>query len=264
MKRLIQIATTLSVAFLLQSVSPAFARDVDVDSTAGEIDVYLNPGEPTQVEFPSVIAGGHKRKDSTLVLDKKDSSLVVFANQKITTNGEAFIVRLEDGRSYSIRAKRATKDSPRDDFLNINDNRGSIVLPAKEEDPAYKEKQFEYAPPSKISGLMREMVLVAEFGKSSIAGYRRSEKYKGQLVLDDGAMRAEIDSIFIGPDLWGYVINAENLLDQTQKINPATFRLDGTRAVSASTFEMAPRPLNVEQQIASKDKAKIYIVTRAR
>jgi len=75
---------------------------------------------------------------------------------------------------------------------------------------------------------------------------------------------ATIDSIYIGPNLWGYVIDAKNLLNTTQRVNPASFRIDGARAISASNWELSPKPFNVEQQIAGKDQTKIYIVTRAR
>jgi hypothetical protein len=111
---------------------------------------------------------------------------------------------------------------------------------------------------------MREMILVSEFGKGKISGYQVSEKFKGETVISDGAVLAKIDKIFTGPNLWGYVLDATNLLDQTQRINPATFRIDGTRAVSISNGELSPRPLNVEEQVAGKHNTKVYVVTRAR
>jgi hypothetical protein len=111
---------------------------------------------------------------------------------------------------------------------------------------------------------MREMVLVAEFGKKTIPGYTLSERHKGETVVSDGALLAKIDKIFIGPNLWGYVLDTTNLLDQSQKLNAAAFRIDGTRAISASNWELAARPLNVEEQIAAKHNTKVYIVTRAR
>ncbi len=256
---------SIALIFLLVGIATtALARDVEYNEGDGEISIWVTPGEPTRVAFPAMIAGGYKRKDSSLVLDKKDHDLILFGNQTISPNGEAFIVRLEDGRSYSIRAKRASADKPRDDAVSITDSRGSIILSKEEEEPTYREKRFEYAPPSQISGLMREMVLTSEFGKSTIAGYRKSEKYRGQVVLSDGTMLATIDTIFIGPNLWGYVLDTKNLLNTTQKINPASFRLDGTRAVSASNWELTPKPFNIEQQIAGKDSTKIYIVTKAR
>jgi hypothetical protein len=91
-----------------------------------------------------------------------------------------------------------------------------------------------------------------------------SERHKGQTVVSDGAILAKVDKIFVGPNLWGYVLDTTNLLDQSQKLNAATFRIDGTRAISASSWELSARPLNVEEQISSKHNAKIYIVTRAR
>ena len=250
-----------AVAVMLTAALPAFARDVEYKN--GEVNVYVNPSEPTQIEFPGVISGGFKRKLSSLSLDRKDSDLVIFASDGVTDSGEAIIVRLQDGRSYSIRVKRASAANPRDASVRIEDDRTS-VLGEDEEDPAYKEKKFEYAPPSQVAGLMREMVLASEFGKLNITGYRVSDRYKGESVLNDGTMNATIDKIFIGPTLWGYVIDAQNSMEQSQKVNPGSFRLDGTRAISASNWELAPKPLNIEQQVSGKDKTKIYIVTRAR
>jgi len=106
--------------------------------------------------------------------------------------------------------------------------------------------------------------LVAELGKKQINGYRVSDAHRGETVLNDGTMLATIDQIFIGPNLWGYVLDTQNLLDSSQLINPATFRLDGTRAVSARNWELAAKPLDIEQQLAAKDKTKVYIITRAR
>lgn len=257
-------ALTWLIVLAVLSTVPAFARDVEYDPSGGEISISVNPGEPTQVQFPGKIAGGYKKGNSALSLDRKDSDLIIFANQGINANGEAFIVRLDDGRSYSLRAKRATPENPRDDLVSIQDSRGSIILSEEEEPPPYKEKKFDYAPPTQVSGLVREMVLATEFGKKAISGYQRSEKYRGQVVLNDGTVVATIDTIFIGPNLWGYVLDASNQLEQTQQLNPASFRLDGTRAVSMSNWELAPKPLDVEQQITKKHTSKVYIVTKPR
>ncbi len=236
----------------------AYARDVEYES--GEIEINVTPGEPTQVRFPGNIQGGIKKNLSALHLDKTDQDLVVFASEGITPEGEAVIVRLADGRSYSVRVRVADELHPRDDVVKIEDKSVGYVDP--EEEAAYKEKKFAYAPPNTVSGLMREMMLFAEFGKKGIAGYRVSDRYRGETVLSDGALKATVDTIFIGPNLWGYVIDAENLLDQTVKLNPATFRLDGARAISATEWELAPKPLNVEQQIAAREKTKVYVITR--
>ena len=239
----------------------AVARDVEYQS--GEIQVAVTPGEPTQIQFPGTISGGFRKKQSTLSLERKETDLIIFANEGISESGEAIIIRLKDGRSYSVRIHRSSDQSPRDDVVNVLDNRGAITASAEEE-PGYKEKNFDYAPASQVSGLLREMVLAAEFGKKTVSGYSMSERYKGDSVINDGTMSAVIDKIFIGPNLWGYVIDASNLLDQTQRINPATFRLDGTRAVSATQWELSPRPLTIEEQISGKDKAKVYVVTKAK
>lgn len=244
--------------------SLAQARDLEVDANSGEIGIFVNPNEPTQVQFPSDISGGFMKKRSTVSLDRRGSDLIIFPRESVNESGEAIIVRLEDGRSYSLRVKKATTDSPRDDFVTINDERGSIVMSKEEEEPPHKEQKFDYAPPTKVSGFMREMVLAAEFGKTGVPGYRRSDKYKGQVVINDGTLIATIDSIFIGPNMWGYVIDASNVLDQTQKLNPASFRLDGTRAISATRWELSPRPLSVEHQVAGDHSTKVYVVTRSR
>lgn len=239
----------------------ALARDIEYQNQ--EFSVYVNPGEPTQIQFPGSISGGFRKKQSSVSLERKGSDLIVFANEALSDQGEALIVRLEDGQSYSMRLLRSNAEMPRDDLVRILDNQASYSVRGEEE-PAHKEKTFEYAPPSQVSGLMREMVLNAEFGKRSIAGYKISSRHKGQTVLNDGTLLATIDRIYMGPNLWGYVLDTENMLDETQKINPATFRLDGTRAVTAADWELAPRPMDLEQQISGKHKTKLYIVTKAK
>jgi hypothetical protein len=256
------LPAALLLVLVFGMTAPASARDIEYQGS--EVSVYVNPGEPTQLQLPGKISGGFKRKLSTLSIDKKDGDLIVFASDGITEQGEALIVRLDDGRSYSVRVRRSSEANKRDDVVRLADDRSSILSGTTEDEPAYQEKKSEYAPPNQVSGLMREMMLAAEFGKTKIQGYRVSDRYKGETVLSDGTMKATIDTIFIGANLWGYVIDAQNLLDVSQKINPASFRLDGTRAVSANRWELTGKPLNVEQQIAGGDKAKIYIVTRPR
>lgn len=248
---------------LIINVPPALARDVEYEG--GEVDVRVSPGEPTQLQFPGNIAGGFKKKLSTLALDRKGSDLVIFANEGISDSGEAIIVRLDDGRSYSIRVRRAGPDTPRDDIIKLNDERpGGAPASTEEEELPSKDRQFQYAPPTQVSGFMRELILAAEFGKASIPGYRVSEKYTGEVVLNDGTLVSTVEKIFIGPNLWGYVLQTRNLLDQSQKLNPATFRLDGTRAISAESWELAAKPLNVEEQISGKDSTRVYVITRAK
>ena len=264
--RLYKIANikTLGLGVLLLTLlfaSSAYAREIKYKNT--EVNIFVSPGEPTQVSFPGKIQGGFKKNQSALHLDRKDEDLIVFASEGLSERGEAIIVRLKDGRSYSIRIKLAEDDMTRDDVVDVVDERKSFVS-EEDELKAYEERPFGYAPASTVTGLMRNMVLVSEFGKSSITGYQISERYKGETVLSDGAILARIDKIFIGPKYWGYVIDTSNMLNQSQRLNPASFRIDGTRAISCSNWELAPRPLNVEQQIAGKDKSKVYVITKAR
>lgn len=262
---LIKRAIAAGLALTLGATS-AYARDVEYSSGSGEIPVWVNVGEPTEVIFEGGrIKDGFKNSNAAIALDKKESSLVIFgkANLKERENGEALLVRLENGTSYPLRVRLASSDNPRDAQVVVGDGKGALGA-EEEEAPPYKERGYDYAPPSKVSGLMREMALVAEFGKSSIPGYQASDKFKGQTVVSDGAILAKIDRIFIGSNLWGYVLDTTNLLDQSQKLNPATFRIDGTRAISASNWELAARPMTIENQISGKHSAKVYIVTRAR
>lgn len=240
----------------------ASARDIDYRD--GEISVRVKPGEPTQIEFPGDISGGFRKKLSALSIDKKGDDLIIFANELVTPEGEAIIVRLKDGRNYSLRVRRSTEDAPRDDIVRIYDTRASILSNNEEEDARYKDRGIRKASPNQVSGFMRELILNMEFGKNGIPGYRVSERFKGETVLDDGTLRTTIDRIYIGPNYWGYVLDTTNLLDETQQLNPATFRLDGTRAISMNNKELAPRPLNIEQQISKKHKAKVYVITKAR
>jgi len=237
---------------------------VEYSSGSGEIPVWVNVGEPTEVIFEGGrIKNGFKNRNAGIDLDRRDSSLVIFGKENMNENGEALLVRLENGTSYPLRVRKANSDNPRDAQVVVGDGKGAMGAEEEAVSPS-QERSYEYAPPSKVSGLMREMALVAEFGKSSIPGYQISDKFKGQTVVSDGAILAKIDRIFVGPNLWGYVLDAKNLLDQSQKLNPATFRIDGTRAVSASNWELAARPMTIEHQISGRDNAKVYIVTRAR
>lgn len=259
-----KLCTVVLLAGVLGSLNPAYGRDVEYSSGSGEIPVWVNVGEPTEVIFEGGrIKNGFKNRNAGIDLDRKDSSLIIFGKENLNENGEALLVRLENGTSYPLRVRKANSDNPRDAQVVVGDGKGAMG--AEEEAPApFQERSYEYAPASKVSGLMREMALVAEFGKSSIPGYQVSDKFKGQTVVSDGSILAKIDRIFVGPNLWGYVLDASNVLDQSQKLNPATFRIDGTRAISASQWELAARPMTIEHQVAGRDKAKVYIVTRAR
>jgi len=255
-----------ALALMLAALSPltAYARDVEYSSGNGEIPVYVNVGEPTEVLFEGGrIKNGFKNRNAGIDLDRKDSSLIIFGKENMNENGEALLVRLENGTSYPLRIMKANSQNPRDAQLVVGDGKGAMGG-EEEVAPPFQERGYEYAPASKVSGLMREMALVAEFGKSNIPGYQVSDKFKGQTVVSDGAIIAKIDRIFVGPNLWGYVLDAKNLLDQSQNLNPASFRIDGTRAISASDWELAARPMTIEHQVAGRDQAKVYIVTRAR
>lgn len=247
--------------FILLIVSLAWARDVEYSD--GELSVRVVPGEPTELKFPGIISGGFKKKDSSLSIDRKDGDLVIFAQQELNEYGEVLIVRLNDGRSYSIRVQRATNANPRDNIVRIEDARPAIVS-SEEEQPGYKEKNFQYAPATQVSGLMREMILAAEYGKKVIPGYKTSDRFSGEVILNDGALEAKVARIFTGPNLWGYVIDVENKLSESQKINPAAFRMDGTRAVSASVWELSGRPITNEQRLSGGHKATVYVITKAR
>lgn len=258
------LLAALALAVLPCSM-PAFARDVQYQQGEGEIEIYVNIGEPTEIMFEGgQIKDGFHNSNAPIAIQNKGSALILFGKQNMTPEGAALIVRLNDGRSYPIRVRVASAENPRDAQILIEDGKGAFGAEEEQPPEGYTERSYEYAPASKVSGLMREMVLVAEFGKKGIPGYTISDKYKGQAVVSDGSILAKIDRMFIGPNLWGYVLDTTNLLDQSQKIQPATFRIDGTRAVSASSWELAARPLNVEEQISNKHNAKVYIVTRSR
>ena len=254
----------LFVGSVLLSVPAASAREVEYQGQ--EIEVFVVPKEPSILKFDRTVASGYKPTRSSLSVQREGTDLVLFAKETLGPLGEAIIVRLEDGRSYSIRVRRANEEMPRDPELKVLDKRESVLGEDEEEGevPLHKDRNFPEAPSNTVSGLMRDMILVAEFGKKSISGYRASDRYRGQTVLNDGTLHAVLDRVFIGPNLWGYVIDVKNLLDEGQKLNPATFRLDGARAISLERWELAPRPLNIEQQVSGKHNSKVYIVTRSR
>lgn len=259
MKRLYKIYLLAIIALFL--VDSALARDVKY--TGNEVPVYVTPGEPTQITFPSKIEGGFKRKHSALALQRQDNFLVVFAQPEIPYEGEALLVHLTDKRSYALRILPSDDDNPRDEFIDMQDQREDISGDGVAESDPYLQPRG-YAPASYVSGLMREMILTSEFGKrGTIQGYRRSNRYTGETVLHDGAIEAKILEIFMGTDLWGYVLEVKNLQDSSYKINPATFRLDGTRAVVAANWELAPKPETAEQKISNGNVSKVYIVTKS-
>jgi len=245
----------------LVCIGDVFARDVNY--SGNELSVYVTPGEPTQVTFPSKISGGFKRKHTSLALERQGNFLVIFAQPEIPYEGEALLVHLDDKRSYALRILPADDENTRDEFVGIKDLRENDG----EEGSGDTDNRFPnigYAPPNVVPGLMRELVLVTEFGKKKgIQGYRRSNTYTGETVLNDGTVQAKIREMFLGSNLWGYVIEVENLLDTTYKINPAAFRLDGTRAIMAERWELAAKPLTAEQELAGSHKSKLYVVTKA-
>ncbi len=246
---------------VLAMTEPAWATR-EVHYNGGEQNVWVNPGEPTQVVFPCKITGGFKKKDPAIALQREGDYLVIFATPELSDDGEAILVICEDKRSYSLRVLPANDDHARDEQIKLVDERDDTENTPPSGPDFTPNGRF---PPATIApGLVREMILVAEFGKKrAIPGYRRSNRYTGETVLHDGAMNAKIDEIFMGSDLWGYVLTVENLLDTTQRINPATFRLDGTRAVAAERWELAPRPQTAEQKVSDQHKAHVYIVTKA-
>ncbi len=254
----------LKILFLITSffilVGNLHAKEIEYKG--GEIEIIAAPGQPTEIQFPDTIKTGYRKKLSALSIEKRDNKLIVFPKDSLSPEGESILVHIKSGRSYAIKIKRATGGQKRDAIVKIIDSRVS-VLPEEEEVSPFKERAFKYAPPSTVSGLMRELILATEFGKVKIPGYKVSDRFKGEVVLNDGALKVTIDKIFVGPTLWGYVLDAENQLDVSQRINPATFRLDGTRAVSATNWELAPRPMNIEQQIAKKHTTKVYVITKA-
>jgi hypothetical protein len=243
--------------------SSAFARDLHYDGN--EVDVFVKPGEATQVEFPSHIEGGYKNKISSLALEKKENYLIIFARPEINLDGETIIVHLDDKRTYSLRFLPANEQNPRDGSVKILDNREPEPMDDTGMDESVEPGKKKLAPSDTVAGLMREMIFAAEFGKQGrIAGFRRSNRFSGEKILDDGAVTAQIDEIFMGSDLWGYVVSVENNLNTTQRLNPASFRMDGTRAIVAQRWQLEAQPETAEQKIAGLHRSKLYIVTRAK
>jgi hypothetical protein len=250
----------VAVLCVLCFSTEAFAREVTY--TGKEVAVYVTPGEPTQITFPDKIEGGFKRKHSSLALERQANFLVVFAQPEIPYEGEALLVHLKDKRSYALRILPSDDDNQRDEFIKLRDMREEFDDEGTPQPGLVTPRGF---PPATVTpGLVREMVLVAEFGKrGGIPGYRRSNRYTGETVLHDGTIEAKIKEIYMGTDLWGYVLEVENPLNTTYRLNPASFRLDGTRAVAAERWELSPRPVTAEQKIANGHRSRVYIVTRS-
>ena len=261
--RLLGVFFAGALTAVLCAAQYAYARDVDYQGS--EIAVYVTPGEPSQITFPGDIGGGFKKKHSSLALERKGNFLVVFAQPEIPYEGEALLVLLQDKRSYALRILPSDDDNKRDEFIVIRDTRENIEGPSG--GPGSVDEFIQgrgYTSPALVPGLMRAMILSSEKGlRGGIEGYRRSNRYTGETILHDGTVEAKIKEIFMGTDFWGYVIEVENLLDTNYKLNPATFQLDGTRAVSAERWELAPRPVTAEQKLAGGHRGNIYIITAA-
>ena len=79
-----------------------------------EAQIFVRPGEPTQVVFPGEIKGGFKRKDSALTLERQSNYIVMFTQPSLDVHGESLLIVLEDERSYPLRvlpAHRKQRDS---------------------------------------------------------------------------------------------------------------------------------------------------------
>jgi len=262
-KAVVKVGITLMLMFLNISSNAYADNMVRYDGT--EVKVYVTPGEPTQVRFPGKVTGAIVGNKAAVTLDRQENYLIAVASPALLPEGDAIVVFLNDQRSFSLRALPASRQNPRDASVVIEDTReDSGVAEQSEESPRARIDAKGFAPASVTSGFMRELVLVAEFGKKKITGYKRSNKFVGEKVLQDGTLDATIEEMFTGSNYWGYVLTVENMLDTTHKINPATFRLDGTIAISASDWELAAQPRTAEQMIAKRHKTKVYIITRAR
>ena len=131
---------------------PTHARDVEYSSGSGEIPVWVNVGEPTEVIFEGGrIKNGFKNRNAGIDLDRKDSSLIIFGKENLNENGEALLVRLENGTSYPLRVRKASSDNPRDAQVVVGDGKGAMGS-EEEVPPPFQERSYEYAPPSKVSG----------------------------------------------------------------------------------------------------------------
>jgi hypothetical protein len=265
LRSLLFVLAFVALSPLLPNGSTAWARDINY--AGDEVEIFVRPGEATQIEFPGRVEGGYKPRHAALVLEKRDRYMIAFAQPDIAMDGETIIVHLDDKRTFSLRLIPATEENPRDSNVRVVDTRSESVEDFVDDAPQPTDPSMapRPAPNGTVAGLMREMVLAAEFGKQrGLTGYRRSNRYSGETILHDGALEARIDEIFMGSELWGYVVSVENMLETNQMLNPASFRLDGTQAVVLQRRELAARPATAEQQIANRHKAKVYIVTRSK
>ena len=169
----------LLLSFLFIGLVVPSAHAIERRYTGGEVKVYVTPGEPTLVKFPGVIAGGYKRGNSALSLDRQKDSVVLFAKPGLPLTGEALLIQLKDERSYSLRVLPSTSERPRDTDITIIDSRTPAVITSTGVGSGQAANtQGSKAPKSAISSLMSEMIKVAEFGKrTGITGYRRSNNY---------------------------------------------------------------------------------------
>ncbi len=233
----------------------AYARDIVYSS--GEVEVFVLPGEATQVRFEGEVAGGFKKQASSVTVEKVGTDLIIFPQDNLPPDGESILVRLTDGTTYALRVKQAPDHSARDAIVSIKDSRAKITPADQDEFPKYRDRQFIYPTQYQVAGLMRELILATEFNKSNIPGYRVSELGAGQELVNNGQISAKLLRMYLGPQLWGYVLEARNLTNQAIKVDPAIFKINGTRAISLSNWELEPVASN-------NSKAFVYVITKAR
>ena len=189
------LSSCVLALFLLIPLENAEARDFNY--TGGEeARIYVTPGEPTQVSFPGKIKGGFMASED-ISIKRQDNFVVVFAQQGLSPDGDVLIIHLEDSRAYSLRViPSGFSDHQRDSMVKIIDTRE----PEFEEESVetkIRETKGPYPSPSVVPGLMRELILISEFSrKKGIPGYRRSNIYSGETVLNDGTVSAVVDEIF--------------------------------------------------------------------
>lgn len=86
--------------------------------TGQTVGVRLETGRKTVLSFPVEVVGGFRRSRSNLTLSRRGKDVELAPLDGLTVDGEAVLIKLKDGRWYSVRARRADAQHPADISLN--------------------------------------------------------------------------------------------------------------------------------------------------
>ena len=125
MKKLI---IALFILFNLVAVN-LYARDILYEGS--EVQVFVTPGEPTQIDFDAEVQSGFKGSGAGFKVEPNGKSIIIFPQEELSASGGVIIVKLKNDKTYTMRVKSADTYNPRDDIVTLKDDTPAF-LPAED------------------------------------------------------------------------------------------------------------------------------------